>query len=830
MTIATLTARVMAKTGPFHANMRKVDAQLERSRMKMAQASSGSKAMGKSLASSAAMATGPMLALAAAAGAVMAIFKSTKTFAEYEQKMANVRAVTQATDSQMEQLSAKAKQLGETTQFSARQAAEGMEFLGMAGFSVNQIIGAMPSVLNLAAAGTLELGRAADITSNILTGYGLSISDLSRANDMLVSTFTGSNVTLEMLGESFKMVGPIASGLGINFDEVSAAIGLLGNAGIQGSLAGTSLRFALSSLVAPSDSVAEKMAEFGLNSEVANGKVSSLVNVLKKLEKGGANTADVLQLFGVRAGPAMAKLLQQGSGSLEEMIKRLRESEGLAGRIAEDKLNTLNGAWTIFKSKMEGVGITIGSVFAPALKGIIWMLGSLADGFLNNQDAIKLWGTFGVSMIATAVGKMIEAFFLLRTVAYQVKSAFWDVLKSIAERVAMFADFMSEQLGKGVMGKLFGFVKKGGDSAVKAFEQMSRGAELNANKNQQSAEKVRDALAKITTELATVGTSNVKVGEAYDERSKKIDDLIAKLTKQGKVEKKVAKEVWTAWSQSAVDAAKERVVEGFSDQLGSAINNAVEGAKLGAAAGGIGGGIQGMIVGLVASSETLSTAFDMVNGFAQQVADKLGALLKPLLPLLGIILKVVGSGLDLVINLVAKAFGLLTPILKFFFKAIRGVGIAILKVAKWIADRFGGSSKIDKALKEMKKTTWDNVNATEAQTEATRAATAEIWNMVEGFKLALARFNSAQGVQVPPGASLGVGPSGGRPSGFVIDNAAPQAGGNIGVSQQGVTLNVKIVSNDAVRIWEQIKDLMESENVGRYGLPTLRQAAPFSSE
>ena len=135
---------------------------------------------------------------------------SLKAFGDFEQGMNRVKAVTQQSGAAFEAMNSTALELGRTTQFSASQAADAMGFLAMAGFKANEIIAAMPSTLQLAAAGAMDLGRAADITSNILTGYGLAVSDLEHANDVLVTGMTNANVDLTMLGESFKMVGPIA--------------------------------------------------------------------------------------------------------------------------------------------------------------------------------------------------------------------------------------------------------------------------------------------------------------------------------------------------------------------------------------------------------------------------------------------------------------------------------------------------------------------------------------------------------------------------------------------------------------------------------------------
>src|SRR5690606_35424010 len=223
-----------------------------------------------------------------------------------------------------------ARQLGADTQYSAAQAAEGMTYLAMAGFNVQQTIEAMPGVLQLAASAQLDLATAADITTNILTGYGLAVADLARVNDVLVSAMTGANTNLQQLGEAMKYAGPVASAAGVEFEEAAAAISLMSNAGIQGSMAGTSLRGALTRLLTPTGQVRDLIQQLGLNLYDANGNLLSMVEIVAELERSGASAGDMMILFGQRAGPAMQALVDQGSQALAEFVDRLRDSEGVA--------------------------------------------------------------------------------------------------------------------------------------------------------------------------------------------------------------------------------------------------------------------------------------------------------------------------------------------------------------------------------------------------------------------------------------------------------------------------------------------------------------------
>lgn len=324
---------------------------------------------------------------------------SLKVAADFERSMNKVQALSGATGSALNDLSQQAQELGRTTQYSASQAADGMGFLAMAGFDAQQILAAMPSTLQLAAAAQMDLASAADITSNILTGYALPVEELGRANDVLVRTFTRSNTSLQQLGEAMKYVGPLAAGLGIEFEEVAAAIGLFGNAGIQGSMAGTSLRRALSNLSNPTAQVAATLTRLGVSVQDSTGAMRPLVEIIEQLEKSGADTTDMMILFGDRGGPAMAALLEQGSTALRNFTADLEESGGVAERIAEAQMRGLSGATLELKSALEGLQIAVTS--GGALAGVTGLVRSVAGGV---QDMAEMSDNTANWMIALGGG------------------------------------------------------------------------------------------------------------------------------------------------------------------------------------------------------------------------------------------------------------------------------------------------------------------------------------------------------------------------------------------------------------------------------------------
>ena len=197
----------------------------------------------------------------------MTLAAPLKTAMDFEAQMSRVGAVSNSTKEQQVQLTAKAREMGRDTKFSALEAGQGMEYLAMAGFNANQQMAAIGGVLDVAAAAGTELGRTSDIVSNALTGFGLQADQAGRVGDVLTKTFTGSNTTLESLGETLKYVAPVASSAGASIELVAAMTGVLGDAGIQGSMAGTTLRNTFLRLIAPAKDAQKHMKQLGISAE-----------------------------------------------------------------------------------------------------------------------------------------------------------------------------------------------------------------------------------------------------------------------------------------------------------------------------------------------------------------------------------------------------------------------------------------------------------------------------------------------------------------------------------------------------------------------------------
>lgn len=343
----------------------------------------------------------PVLALGASA---------ISTAANFETSMNRVQNLTGATGKQLGGLENQARELGATTQFSATQAAKAMGFLGMAGFETNEIFSSMPATLNLAAAAQIELGTAADIVSNVMTGYNKKATETDQVTNILVSTFQGANTNLEQLGEAMKYVAPLAAGLKIPIEDTATAIGLLGNAGMQGSMAGTQLRGVMAALVKPTSEAARTLAKLKIQKSSiidAKGNITSLRKVIEEFTKSGANSTDILTIFGRRMGPGMAALMSQGVKEFDKLRGKLN-SQDSAVKAAEVSMKGLNGQIKALLSAFDELKIAI-LKDTGLLTGLTKVAGKFATFIRRlaktSPHLLKMAAMF--AMVVAAVGPLV---------------------------------------------------------------------------------------------------------------------------------------------------------------------------------------------------------------------------------------------------------------------------------------------------------------------------------------------------------------------------------------------------------------------------------------
>lgn len=344
---------------------------------------------------------------------------AVSTAADFETSMSRVGALSNANAAEMRMLSDTARELGATTVFSASQAGEGMEYLAMAGFDVNQTIAAMPGLLDTAAAAKADLGTTADIVSNILTGFKLQAEETGRVSDVLTAAFTSSNTTLGSLGESMKMVAPIAAGLGVSIEETAALVGSLGNMGIQGTMAGTALRTILTSLANPTGEAVTQLQKLGITTVDTFGNLLPLTSIIDQMAQktshmGDAQRTAFLETIAGRQGvTALTALLELGADSIDDYTHSLVNSAGVAKNVAARQMDNLQGSVVQLKSALEGAKITIGTVFIPVIRFATDVLIGIVTIFNRMPRPVQTVIAVGLSAVTVISGLALAASFLI---------------------------------------------------------------------------------------------------------------------------------------------------------------------------------------------------------------------------------------------------------------------------------------------------------------------------------------------------------------------------------------------------------------------------------
>ncbi|EOV9528857.1 phage tail tape measure protein [Bacillus cytotoxicus] len=335
-------------------------------------------------------------AATAAGGAIIAgLGASVKTAANFEEAMSKVAAISGASKSQLGQLSEQAKQLGASTKYSASEAAEGMQYLAMAGFKTEEIMKAMPGMLDLAASGALDLGAAADISSNIMSSFGLSADRAGHTADVLAYSASNANTNVSQMGEAMKYAAGTAHTVGFSMEETAAAIMAMGNSGLQGSVAGQAFATSLGRLAKPTKEMKKTMDQLNLSFFDAQGKIKPLPSIVKELEdKTGKMTAQqksatLTTLFGAEAYKNWAALLAEGSGKLEKNTRALEQADGAASKMAKTMTDNLNGQIIELKSGLEGAAIALGNALLPAIKWVVSGLQGAVSWFNSLSSGTK---------------------------------------------------------------------------------------------------------------------------------------------------------------------------------------------------------------------------------------------------------------------------------------------------------------------------------------------------------------------------------------------------------------------------------------------------------
>lgn len=386
-----------------------------------------------------------ILGIVAALGA-LAVKASVGVFVQFSREMNNVRAITNATDEDFQSLIETAEELGRTTQFTARDVATAMSFLARTGLDVNQTLGALPGTLNLAAATATDLGTAADISTNVMKAMRLEVEDLTRVVDTLAKTTNSSNTDIVQLAEGLKYVAPVAANAGMEIEEIAAIIGILGDAGIQGSLAGVALRRSILNLTTGMGGAGGTIKTLGLQIRDAEGNFVGLTNVIEQLNNKVLSDKDVVSLFGARAVAAAQVLMNKGAPAIRAFQEALEDAGGTAERMAKQQMAGLPGVAKRLTSSFEGLQIFLGRAMEPTLivlgEALIWV---------NQQLRYFVAGWQGVGVALGVVWEgLTTAVETIRDVVSFVLSGLIGEIAWVVEKAGWLAKTLGLEIGESV--------------------------------------------------------------------------------------------------------------------------------------------------------------------------------------------------------------------------------------------------------------------------------------------------------------------------------------------------------------------------------------------
>lgn len=350
--------------------------------------------------------------------------KSVMTGQQFDKAMSQVAATMGVTSDEVQELRDFAKEMGATTVFTANQSAEALNYMALAGYDAEMSMRMLPNVLNLAAAGNMDLARASDMVTDAQSALGLTAQETNAMVDQMARAASRSNTSVEQLGDAMLTIGGTATLMSGGTDRLATVLGLLADNGIKGSEAGTHLRNMLLKLSSPTDDGAKAMEALGLRVFDAEGKMRDMQDIITDLNVAFAGLTDqekiqyISDMFNTRDIAAVNALLNTTTERWDELGAEIVNSTGAASKMAGTQLDNLSGAITLMKSAWEGLQITVSEQLMPTLKQFAkygaTSLSVINDAFKEGglDGAMKAVGdvlTWGLKMITSRLPEIVNA-------------------------------------------------------------------------------------------------------------------------------------------------------------------------------------------------------------------------------------------------------------------------------------------------------------------------------------------------------------------------------------------------------------------------------------
>lgn len=378
---------------------------------------------------------------------------AVKTAADFDSAMSQVAAVSGATGKDFDALRNKAHEMGAKTKFSATEAAEAMNYMAMAGWKTEDMLDGIEGVMNLAAASGEDLATTSDIVTDALTAFGLSAKDSGHFADILAATSSNANTNVSMMGETFKYCAPIAGALGFSAEDTAEAIGLMANAGIKSSQAGTALRTIMNNLAGDVKISGKAIGDVTIATTNADGSMRDLSDILADCRSAFGNLTEsekaqaAESLVGKNAMSGFLALMNAGQGDIDKLSSAIDNCDGSAEKMAMTMQDNLAGQLTILKSQLQELAISFGDILMPAIRSIVSKLQGFVDK-LNGMDEGTKRTIVTIALLVASIGPLLV---IIGTAISKIGVAMQGFVK-LANGISKLK--IAIQGGTGVLGKL----------------------------------------------------------------------------------------------------------------------------------------------------------------------------------------------------------------------------------------------------------------------------------------------------------------------------------------------------------------------------------------
>lgn len=426
----------------------------------------------------------PIFQVGAVLGVTVGLSDTINTYKDFEAAMSQVKAISGATGSEFNKLTEKAKEMGATTKFTAKEAAEGFNYMAMAGWKTDDMMNGIEGILNLAAASGEDLGTTSDIVTDALTAFGLKASDSGHFADVLAQASSNANTNVSMLGESFKYVAPVAGAMKYSVEDVSLALGLMANASVKGSMAGTSLKTSLARMAAPTKKIAGAMEKYGISLTDSHGKMKSLKELMDNARSslGGLSeaeqTAAASTIFGKEAMAGMLSIINASERDYKKLTKAVNNADGASEKMAETMMDNLQGSITLLQSAADGVKNAIGKRLSPYIRSLADMLTNMMPDIQKGLEDLMDLADRGFMKLKTKYKDMINTDEWENANLFGKISIAWD--EFIAEPFSEWWD----RTGKGMVASKAGDIGNAIGSGIHASIMALLGIDVVSTENE----------------------------------------------------------------------------------------------------------------------------------------------------------------------------------------------------------------------------------------------------------------------------------------------------------------------------------------------------------